>query len=296
MISTLTSSAGFFSQFFFTMNHYIYCKKHRINFTLDTTHWLFSYKNGWTDYFKPIDLIFTTENTNQINHGHGTILEDVPFCEYQKVIPEIYQYNDFIQNKINEKMTELKLIPNKYDTIFIRRGDKLLHETKLFDTTIYLEQLLEYNPECKTIFLQTDDYQCYLDIQTYIQQHKLDIQVITLCEPTRFGMIIFNENSLYNTTRFIENEKYIQQLREKSTAHKTIGNLNKTEMLDHMITFLTGIEIILQSNICVTDYSSNVARFIKLYKGDSVKNILREEIDMNYIHCPSYSFFKDKQF
>jgi len=79
MISLLHQSAGFFSQVFFTMNRYIYCKKHHKDFTLDTENWIFLHEKGWTDYFEPIDL--QLENSNNDNYrsryGHGYVIKDV---------------------------------------------------------------------------------------------------------------------------------------------------------------------------------------------------------------------------
>lgn len=296
MISVLNRSAGFFSQFFFTINHYMYCKKHRINFTLDSSDWTFSYKNGWTDYFKSFDLDFGNATTNE-RYGHGTVLENVSYKEYGEVLKEVYQYNDFIQSKIDEKMKELKLINGEYDSIFIRRGDKLLCESRFIETEEYIKKMLEKSPDCKTIFLQTDDYQSYLDITQYIETHGLDINVLTLCPPNLFGFTMSGIEFYKNPSDFKENQPYIDKIRDMNVQNKIIFDLDKEEMLDHMITFLLGVDIVLQSNICITDYSSNVARFIKLWKGEPVYTALQcssqyheagKELNIDIINCPSY--------
>ena len=57
---------------------------------------------------------------------------------------------------------------------------------------------------------------------------------------------------------------------------------------------LIGIDIVLNSNIVVTDYSSNVARFIKLKhcNSDKVYDLISKsnKIDYNKIICPSFLF------
>jgi hypothetical protein len=294
MISVLNKSAGFFSQFFFTINHYIYCKKRQIDFSLDSSEWTFSYKDGWTDYFKPLELRFGNAS-EQSRHGHGTVLEDVAYSEYGNVLREVYQYNDFIQSKINEKRRELQL--ENYNSIFIRRGDKLLVESIFIETTKYIEKLLEKDPNCKTIFIQTDDYQCVLDIQSYLKENGLYIRVVTLCPDNLFGFTM-SGTEFYNTSsNFQENQPYIDKIRGMNIKNKIIFDLDKEDMLDHMITFLVGLDIVLNSNICVTDYSSNVSRFIKLWKGDTVYTAFSgktayheagEELDITMIRCPSY--------
>jgi hypothetical protein len=297
MISVLNKSAGFFSQFFFTINHYIYCKKRQIDFSLDSTEWTFSYKDGWTDYFKPIELRFGNECIPPVDgrYGHGTVLENVAYSEYGKVLREVYQYNDFIQSKIHEKRAELQL--ENYNSIFIRRGDKLLVESIFIETEKYIEKMLEKDPDCKTIFLQTDDYNCFLDIQAYLNEKGLDIRLITLCPENLFGFTM-SGNEFYNTSsNFQENQHYIDKIRDMNVKNKIIFDLDKDSMLDHMVTFLVGLDIVLQSKICVTDYSSNVARFIKLWKGDNVYTAFNgasqyheagKELDVDMVKCPSY--------
>lgn len=294
MISVLNRSAGFFSQFFFTINHYIYCKKRQIDFSLDSSDWTFSYKEGWTDYFKPLELRFGNQS-EQCRYGHGTVLEDVAYSEYGKVLREVYQYNDFIQSKINEKRRELQL--DNYNSIFIRRGDKLLCESIIIETTKYIEKLLEKDPTCNTIFIQTDDYQCVIDIREYLKEKGLYIRVLTLCPDNLFGFTM-SGTEFYNTSsNFEENRPYIDKIREMNIKNKIIFDLDKESMLDHMLTFLVGLDIVLNSKICVTDYSSNVARFIKLWKGENVYTAFNgntqyheagEELDITMVRCPSY--------
>jgi hypothetical protein len=287
MISVLNRAAGFFSQFFFTVNHYIYCLKHKIDFTLDSTEWTFSYENGWTDYFLPIELRFPG-NKQGGRYGHGNVIEDIPRREYTIVLPIVYQLNENIRTQVNETMDRLGLVINQYDSIFIRRGDKLLCESRFIETEEYIETLLMKNPECNTVFLQTDDYQCYIDIQSFLKKRSLDIRVVTLCDENLFGFTMSGTEFYHNTSCFEENQPYIESVREKNVKNKLIFDFNKEEMREHMTTFLVGIEIILQSAVCVTDYSSNVARFAKLWKGDSVIHVRGEEYDENSQSCPSY--------
>jgi len=288
MISVMNKAAGFFSQFFFIINQYIYCKKRELNFTLDTSEWTFSYKNGWTDYFKSFDLVFENGDREHSRYGHGNVLEEIPYYAYGEVLREVYQYNDFIKSKINEKMVELELIPGTYDSVFIRRGDKLLCEFQFIETEPYIKTLIEQNPNCKTIFLQTDDYNCFLDIQKYIQENSLDIRLITLCKENLFGFTMSGIEFHNNPSDFNENQPYINKIHDMNVQNKIIFDLDKEEMLDHMVTFLVGLDIVLQSNICVTDWSSNVARFIKLWKGDTVINSIGKPLDLNMMRCPSY--------
>ena len=135
------------------------------------------------------------------------------------------------------------------------------------------------------------------DIINYIEKNGLDIRVLTLCKPDLFGFTMSGIEFYKNPSDFSENQPYINRIREMNIQNKIIFDLNKEEMLEHMITFLVGVDIVLQSRVCVTDYSSNVGRFIKLWKGESVYTAYKEkcqyheagkELDLEMMRCPSY--------
>jgi hypothetical protein len=70
--------------------------------------------------------------------------------------------------------------------------------------------------------------------------------------------------------------------------------MNNEEIYNHTLEMLIGIDIVLKSNIVVTDYSSNVARFIKLKhsNSDNVYDVISKSnnIDYNKMICPSRGF------
>jgi hypothetical protein len=192
LITKLGRGAGFYSQFFFLVNHYLYCKKNNIKFIVDSNDWLFKYKNGWDDYFLNINIYEGLDLNNC--YGHHQQIGDFNITEYKSAIKEIYIYNSTITNKINEFKKNIN-IQEGYDALFIRRGDKLSGESTFIDTVKYIEILLSKKPNCHTIFVQTDDYNCYLDAYNYIKNKMLNINVITICkEELKGGMIIFNCN------------------------------------------------------------------------------------------------------
>jgi hypothetical protein len=297
--SELNNSAGFYSALFFTMNHYLYCKKHKINFEIKSDHWLFKSKDGWTDYFEPISLNYYEECTNKKEYSHGNVIEEYPIINYQNVIKEIYVYNQRTKLKINETIHQLGLRIGEYDSIFIRRGDKLGQESKLLGEIEYFNLLLSKNPKCHTLFLQTDDYNCFKTFQNHIDTNKLNIKLLTLCDENSVGVIVHNHqktvlNSAVQTNENEENKKYLSENIDKMNATKTVEDMNPTEKYKHTIDMIVGIDLCLHSNICVTDYQSNVARFIKLAhsKPINVYNILHpdKDIDYNHLICPAYGF------
>lgn len=298
--SELNNSAGFYSTLFFTMNHYLYCKKHKTNFEILSDHWLFKSKEGWTDYFEPVSLNYYEECTNKKTHSHSTVLEEFPLVDYQTAIKDMYVYNQRTKLKINEVIHQLGLPPHgQYDSIFIRRGDKLGQESKILGEIDYLNLLLSKNPKCHTLFLQTDDYNCFKVLQKHIDTNKLNIQLFTLCDENSVGVIVHNHqknilNVAVKTNENEENKQYLSKNIDKMNATKTVEDMSPTEKYKHTMDMIVGIDLCLHSNICITDYQSNVARFIKLAhtNSDNVYDILSPEKDIDYNHviCPAYGF------
>jgi uncharacterized protein YqfB (UPF0267 family) len=293
IITKLEKNAGFYSQFFFLVNHYLYAKKHNLKFKVESSNWLFRYNKGWEDYFKNIDI--TEANVcNDEYFCHHQQIDDFTITEYKNIIKEIYVYNDNIKNII--EITKKKLSLKDYDSIFIRRGDKLSGESNYICTEKYIEVLLNKNPNCHTIFLQTDDYNCYLELKNYVFENKLNINIITLCkEETKGGMIIFNCNKVgieWAVKEHSLNKEYILSVIENLRNFTPIDKLDNDQVYEHTIEMIVGIDIVLNSNISICDFSSNVSRFIKLAHNNSknVYDVTNEEndIDWSKTRCPAF--------
>ena len=280
MISELGKRAGFFSTFFFTINHYLYCKKHRIKFTINSEDWMFKYLYGWTDYFQSMDIVEYEKDINKVV-GHGCILEDFRVHEYKQIIPEIWIYNDVVKTQCEMAYEKLNLTKGEYCAIFIRRGDKLHHESKLILADEYLKIVLEKDPDCKKIFLQTDDYHSFLELK----ESNTNIEICTLCDPNQFGITL--HPSLHSSL-IQKNNHYIQQLPLCNAT--SISQMNPKEIKDHTLTMLVGLDIVLHSKYCVTDYQSNVSRFIKLAHPcyDNVFDVFGFDMKLDKSTCPAF--------
>lgn len=295
--SILDKKAGFYSILFFTINHYIYCKKNNISFRLDSSNWLFKSVEGWTDYFQNID--FDGESTVEDRIlGHNQLAGDFNMHEYQNTIhKEFYLYNEKVQKEIDDKKKELGLFAGEYDAVFIRRGDKLCCESKFFETGKYVDLLLQKHPECKTIFLQTDDYNCFLDLQKYVEERNLEIRVVTICDPNTKGMVVFERElsvDLHNCKigGNVANIEYLEKVADHLQNATPVEKMNADEIYRHTIDMLIGIDIALWSDHCVLDWQSNVARFISVAHIESTKlydiRFPTEHLNMGWTMCPAY--------
>ena len=288
VISELKRESGFFSTFFFTMNHFIYCKKNEITFKLQSNEWFYKSEKGWEDYFVPVDLQFSdTNNEETIIASHGKVLCKYPIYEYKNILFDIYTYNQRTKDKIHETKTRLGL--SEYGSIFIRRGEKLIFESKLYETHKYIEMLLDKYPTCKHVFLQTDDYNCFIELQDYIKDKKLDIKVSTLCHEDMRGVYL-SDNLVNQGTNISRNQHYIQKIHREPRQTLAVANMNPTQIYDHTMDMIVGLDIVFNSEYCITDYQSNVSRFIKLaHKNfDNVFDMDGFELDLNCEICPSY--------
>ena len=296
IISIFDNKSGFFSMFFFFVNHYIYALKNNLNFEINNTNWLFKYNLGWEDYFENININYK-ENNQIINGQFNQILFNYSIQEYKNVLDHIYKYNKNTIELINQKKIELNLLNKEYASIFIRRGDKLLKESDYIHSSVYLKYLLELNPTFNIIYLQTDDYNCYLELEEFIKNNNLNITLITLCNKNCKGMIIFDfhKNSLVGGNfEKGNNIDYLKNNMSNYSIFKPINQMNNEEIYNHTLDMIIGIDMVLNSSLVITDYSSNVARFIKIKhkNSDCVYDIQSKTnyIDYNKIICPSYSF------
>ena len=295
----MDKSAGFFSTFFFSLNHYIYCKKNNISFQLDTHNWLYKSLYGWTDYFRPIDFQGSADNKDEvIIKRHNELLGDFSVQEYRDVIlNDVYKYDEDLQKIIEEKKRIYHLHPGTYDAIYIRRGDKLLAESQYKKADQYAELLLQKNPDCKRIFLQTDDYNSFLELNDYIHRNNLPITVLTFCEPSSKGVIVYDtkleiqsDNCVIRGDPF--HQEYFGKVERDLKNTKTLDKMDSQEIKAHMIDLLLGVEIVLHSQYCILDKYSNVSRFISIAH-DQYNNVFdarypEENMQMYWTKCPAY--------
>jgi hypothetical protein len=172
----------------------------------------------------------------------------------------------------------------------------LVCESNFINTEKYIDILLSKKPNCHTIFVQTDDYNCYLDVKKYITSKELNINVITLCkEELKGGMIIFNCNKSgieWAAKEHNLNKEYISTVLENLRKITPIDKMNNNEIYEHTLDMLIGIDIVLEANIVICEYSSNVSRFIKLANKNS-ENVFDvtnpdKDINWNYTTCPAF--------
>ena len=297
IVTLLLKNQGFYSILFFVLNHYLYCKKNKLNYKMNTDNWLFKSIDGWVDYFKAVELHYAEDTSTETIYydQYNTVLDSFTLQEYREAIQEMYIYNEKTKAQIEEVKQQYHL-NNNYSAIFIRRGDKLIQESNYYHASIYIQRLLLKDPTCKRIFIQTDDYNCVLEAKEFIEYHKLNIEIITLCKEHTKGMVIISHQQnllqhVLNQSLFSKNNNYL--LSNKTLASfKPVDQMNPDEIYQHTMDMLVGIDIVLQSNVCIIDFESNVSRFIKLAHSNpqNVYEINNRIIDFSKQIFPAYEF------
>ena len=292
IVSVLDRSAGFYSGIFFMLNHYIHCKENRITFVLDTMEWLFKYNAGWEDYFENIDLLFDAaadnEPTTSRSAGvmqffrHSQIIENFGIAKYRAAIREIYRYNIATRDYIaHVAATQLAEVGYNFDAVFIRRGDKLYDESAFIPTVEYFKLLMNRRRRFAGtsplhIFLQTDDYNCVIEAQAYIDGYNAGydgkhqpVQLFTLCRRENTGgMIIFPRN-LNETIKYNASAQYVSENIAEYAKRRSVYEYTPPEIYEHTLEMIAGVDFVLRSRICVLDLQSNVSRFIRLMRDDN---------------------------
>ena len=318
LIISKLSKHGLYAMIRCVMDQYSYCKKNKINFKIDSSEWLYKVDNGWTDYFEPIDLNFNNIDNDRVKE-FGINMIDTSFNveDDRNTLKEIYRYNERTMNEINKVKIKYNLVDKTYDSIYIRRGDKLGYESsftdeytyielllkvnpickRIFlqtddytcfinlsplriyicrgdklgyessftDEYMYIELLLKVNPVCKRIFLQTDDYTCFINLLKYINENNLQIELITTCDKNSLGAITNNDYKKTLLDSIIHNEKnktYFDTNKVKQIV--PISEMNKEQLYSHTIELICGVDIIINSNICVCHRESSVSKVIKI--------------------------------
>jgi len=298
IITLLLKNQGFYSILFFVLNHYLYCRKNKLNYKMNTDNWLFKSVNGWTDYFKNVELNYETDTSTDVQYydQRNTILDNFTLNEYRTAIKEMYLYNEITQKKIQEIKEKYNLL-NNYSSIFIRRGDKLADESNYYHAKEYIDLLLQKEPNCKRIFLQTDDYNSVIEARQYITMNNLNIEIITICNENTKGMVIVQNPhqtlyNIYNNNYYSKNKNYLVDNKKSIESFKPVYQMNSDELYNHTLEMLIGIDIVLYSNTCVLDYESNISRFIKISHSNpnNVFDINKQYIDFENIVFPAYGF------
>jgi len=261
-------------------SNYLFSKKYNLEFYIDDSSWLFTHKLGWRDYFTSLKLISECPSISHPIHKEFDVenncLHQFTLNDYINIFKEIYILNDDI-----EKLYKIQrnLLPNMYYSIMIRRGDKMYGESKYIETSEYVKKLS--NIDHLDIFIQTDDYTSYEEVYQYITNNNIKSNIITTCPSNKRGVFGFTYQPSIGSPISELNNKYLLNL--IGISQKTITEYSSEEMKEHVEEMLIGLKICMESQYLVTDFQSNVTRFLLCTHSNPI-NVL----SVGDIECPLF--------
>lgn len=261
----------------------LYCLENNIEFRLSSRYWGAAHAHGWTDYFSPFckesnnpftkigtiarlpkkierrqklykifrpktlfthDIWQAVQNPAFLNRSFNFpqlgISGDI-FHAKRILLTHIYQLNPSSIKAIEQLAVPA---PKAYAAFHIRRGDKLVSEAKAIKVDAYIAELSRARADIKDVYLATDDYSVVTEMKLKYPEYTIH----TLCPESQRGY----SQSNFNTVNAIQ---------------------KKTETLR----LLADIHHIRGAQFFIGTFSSNIGRFVALFKGLENCSSLDEE-------------------
>jgi hypothetical protein len=185
VVYNLDSMSGFFSVYRHLLFTYLYAKKINVPFFIQHDNWQYTYKDGWHDYFKSLNVLNKEEHFDFIElfNTDDTIARIISKNMFNQndliqAVKETFILQDHIQASIDSYIKE---IGGEYTSIYVRRGDKVT-ERPLVPLDVILDQTT-IKDDRRIIFVQTDDYNVVKDMRGRFPSCK----IMTLTPETALG-------------------------------------------------------------------------------------------------------------
>jgi hypothetical protein len=253
IVLVLNSKAGFCAIYSTLWRVYLYAKKLNLPFFIEHDNWQYTYKDGWHDYFKSLNVLNKDEHFDSIerfeNGATNEVMNEFTVAEQIQAIKDTFILQDHIQQSID---SYIKDIGGDYTSLYVRRGDKI-NEMELISLDEILAQT-NIKDDGRKLFVQSDDYSVVKDMMAKFPSCK----VYTLTKEESKGA---------------SNADMIHWSPEDRKAN--------TEEL------LKSCAISARATTGWTYYMSNVGNFIKLLGYNNIniygdKKHTKEEIDKKY--------------
>jgi len=264
---------GFFCVFWFYIQTYIFCRKNDKILYIKDDKWKFKHNNGIDDYIKLNSNIrkYTTNINETIFYSHMNVPDiNLTLNDYIHYSKELFVIKSDILRNYD--------LPDTYNSIFLRGGDKLLYEAKQIPIEKYVNKLLENGDNIKNVFVHSDDNLLVEQVRQYIKDNCIDLNVYNISNSNSNGGAVVMERLKYGNCKTI----------------KSVDEMSSIEIKEHTVLMLNAIEIMRRSKNVVTSFDSNVSRFMKVnyncnvYSVNGVNGVNGN--DNIYIKNPAYGF------
>ena len=293
----LEDNSGFFSTFFFLLLTYAHLRKMGLLLCIKDDKWKFLHEKGFDDYFvldnryiiKYNDYLKDVGNiTDTLYFYHHSEVPGTSHTlnEYKLYSRELYHIKPDIIDSFN-----LDVLPEKYNSIFIRGGDKLLSESTENDISLYVKLLLQKLDEnsdvrrteefrkdaenvveasdnnCNTtnLFVHSDDNLLVEEVEKYIKDNNMDLKIFKITDQTSNGGTVTTKYYNYGNCKDI----------------LCVDDMTNEQKKTHTLLMLKAIEIMRKSQNVICSFDTNVSRFMKINFDCNVCSINRSN-DINF--------------
>jgi len=301
------ADGGFYNHMFIMISHYLQANKMGAKFYIDDHRWLYTNSIGWSDYFCSTEFLLDKDyvaNGDTIyikdpyNTPHNSLVglskiivrkeadnDMFKICDYARAFSNVYILQPHIIQKMDELLVNINFTKGDFDAIMVRRGDKMIDESKLIPIEQYIQPLIDRGTQ--KIYINTDDYNAYKEIENIINTTYKDrgITVFTLCPKDKIGAIGFTQNLLNTNINTTRNKEYCRNMLENT--RKAVDQYNSEEMKRHIENMLIDNEICKLARYLSLDFQSNLTRFLCITHTDpsrviNIENNLIPDFDKYY--------------
>ena len=204
---------GFYAELSSVARAMIYAWHNGYQLLLDSKGSAWSSELGWSDYFEPFCPTSEDVDPTRIKERFEFVLKgdkssfrklrsfnpdkldfgSTQLTEFKEIliffIRLIFQPRTEILDYVSESSSSMDL-PESYDAIHVRRGDKVGDEDIYYPVGIYLDRLLPL-PSEHTLFVMSDDYEVIPEVKEYLLERDIDCHVVSLSEPGEEGFDVW---------------------------------------------------------------------------------------------------------
>lgn len=155
IVYELSKQSGFFSEFFFLCQAYLYAQTIGEPFFIHDEHWLYG---RWHDYFTTLHTCVAPSHTYKYNEH--TPIRFFSVEQYAKAVQDIFQLRAPL------RLEAKRWLAKECIGLFVRRGDKLIREARFLPVKDIL-QTIDFDSNTE-FFVQTDDYGVIEEMSTCI--------------------------------------------------------------------------------------------------------------------------------
>lgn len=255
----------------FFLQTYIYCRKNNNVIYIKDDKWKFKCENGLDDYIKLNSNIrkYTKELNNPKFYTHMNVPDiNLTLTDYIHYSKEVFT--------IKSDILRMYDLPDNYNSIFLRGGDKLLYEAKQLPIYEYVNKLLEIDNHIKNVFVHSDDNLLVENVKQYINNNNIDLHVYNITNSNSNGGAVGMKRLKYNHLKNI----------------KSVDEMNNAMIKEHVTLMLNAIEIMRKSKNVICSFDTNVSRFMKINYDCNVCSVNGNYniIPTNNIQNPAYGF------